>query len=92
MNAVDLIIFGANGDLSARKLFPALFQLHRAGLLPTDLRIAGVSREKEDSIAFGDKLRGRLNAAMAESAPNDQEWLNFQPLLSHIAADFSHSC
>ncbi|MBL6695251.1 MAG: glucose-6-phosphate dehydrogenase [Luminiphilus sp.] len=89
MTAVDLIIFGANGDLSARKLFPALFQLHRAGLLPTDLRIAGVSREKEDSIAFGDKLRGRLNAAMAESAPNDQEWLNFQPLLSHIAADFS---
>ena len=89
MTAVDLIIFGANGDLSARKLFPALFQLHRAGLLPTDLRIAGVSREQEDSIAFGNKLRGRLNAAMAESAPSDQEWLNFQPLLSHIAADFS---
>jgi glucose-6-phosphate 1-dehydrogenase len=89
VTAVDLIIFGANGDLSARKLFPALFQLHRAGLLPTDLRIAGVSREQEDSTAFGNKLRGRLNAAMAESAPTDQEWLNFQPLLSHIAADFS---
>ena len=29
MAAVDLIIFGASGDLSARKLFPALFQLER---------------------------------------------------------------
>ena len=30
MTGVDLIIFGASGDLSARKLFPALFQLDRA--------------------------------------------------------------
>ena len=32
MQPVDLIIFGASGDLSARKLFPALFQLDRAQL------------------------------------------------------------
>ena len=31
MTAVDLIIFGATGDLSARKLFPALYQLDAAG-------------------------------------------------------------
>ena len=89
MAAVDLIIFGANGDLSARKLFPALFQLHRAGRLPADLRIAAVSREKEDSNAFGSRLRERLNVAMADSAPTDKEWPEFQNRLSHIAADFS---
>ena len=46
MQPVDLIIFGASGDLSARKLFPALFQLDRAGLLPLDLRIAAIARDK----------------------------------------------
>ena len=40
MEPVDLIIFGASGDLSARKLFPALYQLDRAGLLQDDLQRA----------------------------------------------------
>ena len=47
MAAVDLIIFGASGDLSARKLFPALFQLERLNLLQKDLRIAAVARTKQ---------------------------------------------
>jgi len=37
MAAVDLIIFGASGDLSARKLFPALFQLERLNLLQWEM-------------------------------------------------------
>ena len=45
MAALDLIIFGASGDLSARKLFPALFQLERLNLLGDDLRIAAVAVE-----------------------------------------------
>ena len=34
-----LALFGALGDLALRKLFPALYQLDRAGLLPADTRI-----------------------------------------------------
>ena len=37
MSGLDLVIFGATGDLSARKLFPALCQLDAAGLLPLSL-------------------------------------------------------
>jgi glucose-6-phosphate 1-dehydrogenase len=47
MAAIDLIIFGASGDLSARKLFPALFQLERLNLLEADLRIAAVARTQQ---------------------------------------------
>jgi glucose-6-phosphate 1-dehydrogenase len=38
-----LVLFGASGDLARRKLFPGLFRLHRAGLLP-EVRIIGTGR------------------------------------------------
>ena len=52
MSGVDLIIFRATGDLSARKLFPALFQLDAAVLLPDDLRIIAVGRQEQTTEAF----------------------------------------
>ncbi|MDB2555059.1 glucose-6-phosphate dehydrogenase, partial [Porticoccaceae bacterium] len=51
-NNIDLVIFGARGDLSKRKLFPALYQLDKAGLLADSVRIAGVAREDMDSVSF----------------------------------------
>lgn len=39
-----LVIFGITGDLAQRKLLPALYQLAKAGDLPTELRIIGISR------------------------------------------------
>jgi glucose-6-phosphate 1-dehydrogenase len=39
-----VVIFGASGDLTKRKLLPALFHLEQAGLLPEQLRIVGVAR------------------------------------------------
>ena len=42
---IDLVLFGARGDLSRRKLFPALYQLDKADLLSDDTRIAAVARQ-----------------------------------------------
>ncbi|MCX7426419.1 MAG: glucose-6-phosphate dehydrogenase [Planctomycetia bacterium] len=42
--ADTIVIFGASGDLTNRKLIPALFQLHRKGRLPGETRIVGFSR------------------------------------------------
>jgi glucose-6-phosphate 1-dehydrogenase len=39
-----VVIFGASGDLTKRKLLPALFHLEQAGLLPQQFRIVGVAR------------------------------------------------
>ena len=36
-----LVLFGATGDLAARKLFPGFFHLYREGLMPVDFRIIG---------------------------------------------------
>ncbi len=39
-----MVIFGASGDLTKRKLLPALFHLEQAGLLPEKFAIVGVAR------------------------------------------------
>ncbi len=56
-----LIIFGASGDLTKRKLVPALFHLKRQKLLPKKFAIIGVGRTKMDDEAFRNKMRGALN-------------------------------
>ncbi|MAU26596.1 MAG: glucose-6-phosphate dehydrogenase [Muricauda sp.] len=47
-----LVIFGASGDLTARKLVPALFKLYRAGELPKNFVVLGVSRSDLTDGAF----------------------------------------
>src|ERR1700748_980430 len=39
-----VVIFGASGDLTKRKLLPALFHLQQAGLLPQQFAVVGVAR------------------------------------------------
>jgi glucose-6-phosphate 1-dehydrogenase len=51
------VIFGASGDLTSRKLVPALYNLFRTGALPPDLRIVGFSRSPLSDEAWRDALR-----------------------------------
>ena len=88
MSGVDLIIFGATGDLSARKLFPALFQLDAAGLLPDDLRIIAVGRQEQSTEAFHHELLARMSSAKRQSI-SDTVWQQFTQRLTYMSADFS---
>ena len=88
MTAVDLIIFGATGDLSARKLFPALYQLDAAGLLQADLRIAAIGRQLQSVEDFKNELRQKMAGYMRE--PIDESvWQRFVPRLDYLASDFA---
>lgn len=89
MTGVDLIIFGASGDLSARKLFPALFQLDRADLLPHDLRITAIARDSVGVDAFLEGLRGRMGHYMGDEAATDEEWRHYSRHFQYVGADFS---
>jgi glucose-6-phosphate 1-dehydrogenase len=88
VSGVDLIIFGATGDLSARKLFPALFQLDAAGLLPDDLGIIAVARQEQTTEGFHDELLARMGRARRQSI-NDAAWQQFAQRLTYLSADFS---
>ena len=88
MSGLDLVIFGATGDLSARKLFPALFQLDAAGLLPKDLRIIAVARQEQTAEGFHRELLARMNSAKRRSI-SDTAWQQFAQRLTYLSADFS---
>ena len=45
-SASEIVIFGALGDLSRRKLLPALYQLEVCGLINEESRIVGVARQE----------------------------------------------
>ena len=53
---VTLVIFGASGDLTSRKLVPALYQLFRKRRLPADTRIVGFSRTPFSDDAWRESL------------------------------------
>ncbi|MDX2006556.1 MAG: glucose-6-phosphate dehydrogenase [Meiothermus sp.] len=57
---IDLVIFGATGDLAARKLYPALYELEAAKHLPPTLRILGVGRKPWSKEEFCKHLRESL--------------------------------
>ncbi|MFY9854086.1 MAG: glucose-6-phosphate dehydrogenase [Terracidiphilus sp.] len=56
-----LVIFGASGDLTKRKLLPALFHLEQAKLLPEKFVIVGVARR-----ALGDEFAAEMRAGIVE--------------------------
>jgi glucose-6-phosphate 1-dehydrogenase len=55
--APTIVIFGASGDLTARKLVPALYNLHRKGRIAPTTRIVGFSRTDYSHDAFRQHLR-----------------------------------
>jgi glucose-6-phosphate 1-dehydrogenase len=71
-----IVIFGASGDLTSRKLIPALYQLARKGRLPSDTRIVGFSRTKYTH----DEWRKQLADSTAKYAGSDfsaDRWADF---------------
>ena len=56
-SSTTIVIFGASGDLTQRKLVPALFHLYRKGRLPARTRIVGVARRPYSHDDFRTRLR-----------------------------------
>ena len=86
---IDLVIFGARGDLSKRKLFPTLFELDRAGLLTDSVRIAGVARQDMDSVIFIEQMHEELKSGAKEGQWDESAWKRFSRRLHYIKVDFA---
>ena len=61
--ACVMVLFGAAGDLTKRKLIPALFNLVKANLLPKDFAVLGVSVDDLSQEQFRTQVTGFLPAA-----------------------------
>jgi glucose-6-phosphate 1-dehydrogenase len=67
-----LVIFGATGDLAARKLWPALYGLWRGRYLPRDFAVVGVGRRDKNDEALRQDVRAAL-AAFREDPPSSAD-------------------
>jgi glucose-6-phosphate 1-dehydrogenase len=75
-----LVIFGASGDLTKRKLLPALFHLRQADLLPKEFAIVGVARRP-----LGDEFAADMRAGIVEFGSVDASDPNLDEFTKHIS-------
>jgi glucose-6-phosphate 1-dehydrogenase len=83
-----LVIFGASGDLTRRKLFPALYSLALRRLLPQKFGVVGVARTEESD----DEFRERMKRAVQEFGRDefrDETWDWLAGGMRYVATDFS---
>lgn len=87
MNVTSIILFGASGDLSKRKLIPALFNLFRKGRLPEKFHILGFSSSELDHQAFRERIQTGLRQ-FTEYEFAEEEWESFASHLYYISGSF----
>ena len=83
-----MVIFGASGDLTSRKLIPALYRLFQQGRLPTPTRIVGVAR----SPFTNEEWRNQLAITTAKFAKHDftpESWAAFAENVFYLAGDIA---
>ncbi len=77
---VAMVIFGASGDLTSRKILPALAALAARGALPASFVVVGVARTEIDDAGF---------AKMAAAAGTDPAWTKLVGRFRYVAGDYS---
>jgi glucose-6-phosphate 1-dehydrogenase len=82
-----LVIFGASGDLTRRKLLPALYNLAEAGNLPDPFAVLGVARPAIDEATFRAQMRERVRQAEGEPLDADK-WARIEGRLHYVSGEF----
>src|SRR5512140_2724135 len=83
-----LVIFGAAGDLTRRKLVPALYNLYLDHWLPEQFAILGLDRKPLADDDFRAQLREGA-AQFSRQPPTAADWQRFVGHLNYLPADFS---
>lgn len=83
-----MVIFGVSGDLTSRKLMPALFDLAVGQPLPEGFSIVGVSHRDWSDEEFRSKMREAV-AANARTPVTEETWQGFAQGLSYVQGDFN---
>ncbi|HEY3863698.1 MAG TPA: glucose-6-phosphate dehydrogenase [Verrucomicrobiae bacterium] len=85
----SIVIFGASGDLTARKLIPALYHLCKDKLMPPSFRIIGFARREKTDDAWRAELREAMEK-FSRSKPVDEEvWKSFAANLHYCVGDMT---
>ncbi len=85
-----LVIFGAAGDLTWRKLVPALYNLYLDGWLPDRFRVVGLDVKDLNDEQFREQLRGGVNSFSRRGPVDPATWDAFASRLAFVHADFTN--
>jgi glucose-6-phosphate 1-dehydrogenase len=84
-----IVIFGASGDLTHRKLIPALFDLFRAGLLSKHCAVLGFARSAFTDEDFRRTAREGIEKFAPAGSFNDRAWEEFSTALHYMSGQFN---
>jgi len=87
----DLVLFGGTGDLTWRKLMPALFQAFRHGTLPEGGRIIGVGRDDLSHDQYRALIQSRFDKVELAKRPTAEEFARFAAILEFVRVDLSRA-
>lgn len=83
-----MVIFGATGDLTSRKLLPALYNLNKEGLLPAHFACVGFARREKSNEDFRKEMQDGVNQ-FSRTKPIDNEiWNTFSEQLYYHSSEF----
>lgn len=85
----SIVIFGASGDLTARKLIPALYHLFKEKQLPPNFRIIGFARREKTDDSFRAELRAALDQFSRTKPVDDAVWLEFAAHVVYCMGDLT---
>jgi glucose-6-phosphate 1-dehydrogenase len=83
-----MVIFGASGDLTKRKIFPALYSLAYRRLLPEKFAILGVARSEESDDAFRDRMKEAVQKYGRDEFREDI-WQSLAEGMRYVATEFT---
>jgi glucose-6-phosphate 1-dehydrogenase len=82
-----VVIYGANGDLTKRKLMPALYRLAFEGRLAPGFAVVGVSRTAMTNDEFRDRMHDSVKKFLEDSPFDEDLWRSFAQGVFYLAGD-----
>jgi len=89
LDACTIVIFGASGDLTARKLIPALYHLFKEKLMPATFRVIGFARREKTDALWRSELRTALDQFSRTKPVDDKVWAAFAENIFYCIGDLT---
>lgn len=84
----SIVIFGASGDLTARKLIPALYHLFLEDQLPRPFQVIGVARREKTDEQFREELKNGLEKFSRTKSVDSEKWAEFASVIRYCQGEF----
>ena len=84
-----VVIFGASGDLTSRKLIPALYRLYLGKQLPDPFRIVGLARRDKTDESWRQELRAAVEQFARQRSVEESQWAAFEKLIFYCQGDLT---